>query len=37
MRALHLAATALALTAADLFRDPDVLAAAAAEFRRDAA
>jgi amidohydrolase len=36
MRALHLAATALALTAADLFRDPDVLAAAAAEFRGDA-
>ena len=37
MRALHLAATALALTAADLFRDPDVLTAAAAEFRGDAA
>ena len=36
MRALHLAATALALTAAELFRDPDVLAAAAAEFRGDA-
>jgi len=37
MRALRLAATALALTAADLFRDPDVLAAAAAEFRGAAA
>jgi len=37
MRALHLAATALALTAVDLFRDPDVLAAAAAEFRGAAA
>ena len=37
MRALHLAATALAATAADLFRDPSVLAAATAEFHGEAA
>ena len=36
MRALHLAATALARTAADLFHDPHLLAAATAEFRADA-
>lgn len=36
MRALRLATTALARTAAELFTDPDLLAAARAEFRADA-
>lgn len=36
MRAMHLAATALARTTADLFRDPSLLAATHAEFARDA-
>lgn len=36
MRALHLAATALARTTAELFTDPALLAATSAEFRADA-
>jgi hypothetical protein len=36
MRALRLATTALARTAGELLTDPDLLAAATAEFRADA-